>query len=120
MAAKRSLLSAPRRAHALSSATLNLAQLWFEALSFPLLYLYLGRPNLSLIVDPLSEKSEFDLIPDILATSLYAFSLMAMTEGTKQSKDQPGLLVHSQHLALSHTLMPLGLLALMKVASLGL
>jgi hypothetical protein len=97
LAGKRSLLASLYKSHALSSSTINLSQLWFESLSFPLLYLYLGRPNLSLIVNPLSEHTEFDLIPDILATSIYSLSLLLMTqEATSLSaKKGEGLLRHA-------------------------
>jgi hypothetical protein len=97
LAGKRSLLASLYKSHALSYSTINLSQLWFESLSFPLLYLYLGRPNLSLIVNPLSEYTEFDLIPDILATSIYSLSLLLMTqEATSLSaKKGEGLLRHA-------------------------
>jgi hypothetical protein len=81
---KRILLMELRKHQLLSGHTLNLGQLWFEFLTFPLLYLYLGQPDMELVLDIKADHTPFDLIPDIFASLVYALYLVLLTRSTNQ------------------------------------
>lgn len=93
-----------RKHRLLSGFTLNLGQLWFEFLTFPLIYFSLGKPDLALVTNISRDESPFGLIPDIFASFVYSLYLGLLTQSTNQRP--PRQLEFSQHLTLSHTLLP--------------
>lgn len=95
----------------LSLYTLNLAQLWLEWLSFPVMYLYLGCPNLSLVLDP--KHATYDLIPDIAATFIYALSLILSTNAVSSTSEHD--LSYSQGFTGSQIMLPICLLLLISL-----
>ena len=83
MSLRRVVLMQLRKHRNLSGYTLNLGQLWFEFITFPLIYLYLGRPDLELIVKLSTKHTPFDLIPDIFASFVYGLYIVLTTQSTK-------------------------------------
>jgi len=68
-----------RKHRLLSGFTLNLGQLWFEFLTFPLIYFSLGKPDLALVTNISRDRS---LIPDIFASFVYGLYLAFLTQST--------------------------------------
>lgn len=68
----------------LPPATLTLSQLWLEFLSFPVLYLYLGQPDMHI----LTMGNTNHMIPDIAASMLFGLSIFCETQSVRL-KQQP-------------------------------
>lgn len=75
------------------------------------MYIYLGRPDLSAILDPYSKGSTHDLMPDILATGVYTLSIMYQTASVKDLTSGSDLRYTSNFTA-AHTILPVAVLVL--------
>lgn len=91
-----------------SSQGLILGSIWIESLSSVAMYFYIGRPDLSMILDPYGANSTHDLMPDIVATGLYAISIVFQVLSTKQSDELQSLSGFTR----AHFLLPLAVLIL--------